>query len=119
MVGGNIIFTAKNKKTKEAGIILLSPQVGDYSCIMHPSLVLTNGDRVEFYCPICHKSLTAHDVNENLVQIIMEDEKNEKHKIYFSGVTGEHCTYKISEENLEKYGEHSEKYYKYFMTRKI
>lgn len=38
---------------------------------------------------------------------------------YFSGVTGEHCTYKVSDEKIEKFGEVSEKYYKYFMSRKI
>ena len=119
LVGDKIIFTAITNKDKRPGIILLSSKVGDYTSILHPAFKIKEGDEVDFFCPICHANLAASDVDEKLVKIIMVDENSDKYEIYFSGVTGEHCTYKVSEEKIEKFGEVSEKYYKYFMGRKI
>ena len=119
LVGDKIIFTAITKKDKRLGVILLSPDVGDYTSIVHPTFKIEEGEEVDFFCPICHGSLAATDVDEKLVKIIMIDKNSDKYEIYFSGVTGEHCTYKISENKIEKFGEASEKYYKYFMSRKI
>lgn len=119
LVGDKIIFIAITKKDKRPGVILLSPDVGDYTSILHPTFKIEEGEEVDFFCPICHGSLAATDIDEKLVKIIMIDENSDKYEIYFSGVTGEHCTYKISDKKIEKFGEASEKYYKYFMSRKI
>ncbi|MCD4833838.1 MAG: hypothetical protein K8R31_08600 [Bacteroidales bacterium] len=119
LVGDKIIFTAITKKDKRPGIILLNSKVGDYTSILHPAFKIEKGEEVDFFCPICHASLAVPDVDEKLVKIIMVDENSDKYEIYFSGVTGEHCTYKVSDVKIEKFGEVSEKYYKYFMSRKI
>lgn len=119
LIDDKIIFTAISRKGKKSGMILLSSKVGDYTSLMHPSFKVEHGEEVDFFCPICHANLTASDVDEKLVKIIMVDESSERHEIYFSGVMGEQCTYKISNEKIEKYGESSEKYYKFFMGRKI
>jgi len=119
LVGDKIIFTAKTKKDKRSGIILLSPKLGDYTSVLHSDFKIEKGEEVNFFCPICHASLVVSDVDEKLVKIIMIDENSDKYEIYFSGVAGEHCTYKVSDEKIEKYGEASEKYYKYFIGRRI
>lgn len=119
LVGDKIIFTAITKKEKKRGLILLSPEVGDYAKIIHPTFKINEGEQIDFLCPICHVNLSARDVDENLIKILMVDEKSDKYEIYFSGVHGEQCTYKVSDDKVEKYGNASEKYYKFFMTRRI
>ena len=100
-------------------MILLSPKVGDYAKISHPNLKLKDGEEFKFYCPICHYNLAANDVGENLVKILMVDENDDHYEIYFSGISGEQCTYKVSKEKVEKFGDSAEKYYKYVIGRKI
>jgi len=119
LVGEKIIFTAITRKNKMSGLILLSPIVGDYTSIIHPKFNVEDGEEVDFFCPICHANLTASDVDEKLVRIIMVDKDSKRFEIYFSDVMGEYCTYKISKEIVEKFGDASEKYYKYFMSRRI
>ncbi|MFC2152771.1 hypothetical protein ACFLSE_09610 [Bacteroidota bacterium] len=119
LVGDKIIFTAITKKDKRPGIILLSSELGDYTSKLNPSFSIAEGEEVDFLCPICHGNLTATEVDQNLAKIIMVDEKSDKYEIYFSGITGEHCTYKVSEEKIEQFGDASQKYYKYFMSRRI
>jgi len=119
LVGDNIILAAKSRKENKSGMILLSPDVGNYARIIHPTFILEEGEGMEFFCPICHANLIASDVDNNLVKIIMVDEQNGQYEIYFSGVSGERCTYKVSKEKVEQFGDTAEKYYKYFMARKI
>lgn len=114
MVAGHIIFTAIRKKDNKTGIILLDPRIGDYTSVLHPSFKIEDGDEVDFLCPMCHKSLTASDVNERLVRIILVDQNSDKYEIFFSGIAGEHCTYKITSAKVESVGKESEKYLKYF-----
>jgi hypothetical protein len=119
LVGEKIIFTARTGKDKRQGLILLSPKLGDYTSLLHRDFKIEEGEKVDFFCPICHGNLKADDVDEKLVKIIMVDENSDKYEIYFSGVTGEHCTYKVSKEKIEEFGDSLEKYYKYFMLRRI
>jgi len=117
-VGGFVIFSATNS-TGEHGLILLSPHLGDYSKIIHPSFKIQESSKVDYFCPICSAGLAAHDIHENIVHLVMIDEKFEKHDVYFSGVEGEFCTYKVSQQSFEKYGKTAENYMRYFMTRHI
>jgi hypothetical protein len=50
----------------------------------------------------------------HLVRIIMIDENGKEFDIYFSGIVGENCTYKISETGVEKTGPDAKLYDKYF-----
>ena len=114
MIAGHIIFAAVRKKDNRTGVILLNPKIGDYTSVLHPSFKVDEGEEVDFLCPMCHKDLAAMDVNQKLVRIIMVDEYSDKHEIFFSGIAGEHCTYKITGAKIESTGEASEKYLKYF-----
>lgn len=118
LVGGFVVLTASTKKDKR-GLILLSPQLGDYTKVLHPTFNIEKGEEVDYFCPICHSSLTAHDVNQKLVRLLMFDANSEKHEVFFSGIEGEHCTYKVSEKKYEKFGSASETYDAYFRTRRV
>ncbi|OFX19070.1 MAG: hypothetical protein A2041_00770 [Bacteroidetes bacterium GWA2_31_9b] len=119
LVGDKIIFLAITKKDKRSGIILLSPKLGDYTSLLHPTFKIKEREEVDFFCPICHANLTATDIDEKLAKIVMVDEKSDKYEIYFSGVTGEYCTYKVLGNKIEKFGDASDTYYKYFINRNI
>ena len=119
LVSDKIILTAISRNEKKSGMILLSPKLGDYANIIHPSFTSKEGEELDFYCPICHANLSSHELDRNLVMIIMVDENSDRFEIYFSGVSGEKCTYKVSGDKIEQYGESADKYYKYFMGRRI
>ncbi len=117
-VWNNIIFTVKTTVGKRQGLLLLNPELGNYTYISHPSLKFIEGESVEFYCPVCHADLTAMQINENLIRIIMIDEDNNEYDIYFSKITGEHTTFKIEKDNIiERFGEQSSSYVNYFMSK--
>ena len=107
-VGNNVVFSSKNKEKKE-GLIIMHPDLGDYTVVKHPSFVFEKGDRIEFFCPYCSKKLTS-DRNENLAKVIMRDENQVEYEIHFSRIAGEHSTYKIIGRNVEIYGEDSSEY---------
>lgn len=117
-VGGFVIFSATNSKG-EQGLILLSPHLGDYSKIIHPSFKILEKSKVSYFCPICGVDLVAHDIHVDMVHLTMIDEKLEKHDVYFSGIEGEFCTIKVSENVFEKYGAASSTYEQYFIARRI
>jgi hypothetical protein len=118
LVGGQIIFSATNSDG-EKGLILLSPHLGDYTRIIHPSFSIKGGTKVDYSCPLCKSHLAAIDIHDQLVHMIMVDENGEKHNVYFSGIEGESCTYKVSDKNFEKFGTESENYVQYFAARHI
>ena len=118
LVGGNVIFTVTTKKGRR-GLILLSPLLGDYTKVLNPTFKIEKGEGVDYFCPLCHSNLAALDIDHLLVRLLMVDENSEMHEIFFSGIEGENCTYKISEKKYEKYGSESEKYDSYFRTRRV
>ncbi|BDX36775.1 hypothetical protein CYCD_01300 [Tenuifilaceae bacterium CYCD] len=107
-VGEYVIFNIRNKKHTK-GLLLLSPVLGNYTYEMHPSYEVSTGESVDFYCPICHASLSVEG-SENLAAIILQEESGEKHHIVFSRKEGEKCTYKISNKTIEKFGAHANNY---------
>lgn len=114
-VGESVVFSTRSKKD-EVGLILLSPQLGNYKVSSHPSFQIEEGDYVEFFCPLCHIQLTS-EKNENLAKVLMIDEELKESEILFSKIAGERCTYKIIEGNIEKFGEDSARYLE-FVTGK-
>lgn len=107
-VGENVIFNIRNRKNV-GGLLLLSPSLGDYTYTMHPSYQISPGEDIDFYCPICHASLSVKGI-ESLASILMIDEKGLKHRVVFSKKEGEQCTYKVSDQVIEKYGLHAQNY---------
>jgi len=106
--GEHIVFRVRNRK-KQSAILLLSPQIGNYSSVKHPSFLTEPGEQLEFSCPLCHFSLKS-DIDEHLARVIMKDEQGSEFDVYFSQVSGEHTTYATRGEDLHAEGEHAGKY---------
>lgn len=102
-VGDQIVFRIKNDR-KETGLILLSPQIGNYSSIKHPSFEFRQGDLVDFYCPLCGASLKS-DIHKNLALVLMKDQEGKSFAVYFSQVAGEHSTYEVDGDSVRAAGE--------------
>jgi hypothetical protein len=113
-VGEYIIFKIRNKR-REKGLLLLHPEIGDYTSIKHPELNFKEGERIDFFCPICLQSLDAA-IDENLVHVIMTDAQQKEHEVYFSRITGERSTYKRSEQNVLETDEYSHRFTRFTMS---
>ena len=107
-VGDVLIFVSKMNDEKN-GLLLLHPELGNYRVINHKLFHISKGELVEFSCPICQENLTS-EIHNNLVLIIMIDEKHVQHKILLSKIYGEKSTYKITGNDLESFGEDSGNY---------
>ncbi len=109
-VKNSVIFSAR-KPDGERGILLLSPEIGNYTVRKHRSFNLCDGDRTDLYCPICHANLMAQNYNHNLARIISVDEFGEESIILISEIVGEKCTYIVHGKQVEKYGDDSTNYF--------
>ena len=107
-VGDNIIFKIRNTR-REKGLLLLHPEVGDFTSMKHPHFTFQEGERIDFFCPICLQNLDAA-FNENLIHVVMIDAQRTEHEIYFSRITGEKSTYNVSNKDVMETGEFSHRY---------
>ncbi len=109
-VSNSIIFLTKTNKGK-SGLLLISPDLGDYTVKMHPDYNdFEEGDIVNFICPICYENLDAEEYDKNLAKVIMQEENGKESIIVFSKITGEKCTFKIHEGNIKSYGGDADAY---------
>ncbi len=107
-VGDNIIFKVKNSK-KQSALLLLSPQIGNYTSIKHPSFEIQKGEYLEFYCPLCNAPLMS-DIHKNLARLTLHDETGKSTDVYFSQIVGEHSTFETDGESVHVAGEDAGRY---------
>ncbi len=107
-VGDNIIFKVRNHR-KQTGLLLLSPQIGNYTSIKHPSFEIENGEFLEHYCPICDASLVS-DIHPNLAHVILQDEAGKSNDVYFSQIVGEQSTFETDGESVHIEGADAGRY---------
>ena len=107
-VGDVLIFVSKVNDERN-GLLLLNPELGYYNVINHKFFKISKGALVEFACPICQENLTS-DIDNNLASVFMVDKDNIQHNILFSKINGEKCTYRITRNDLESFGEDSVNY---------
>lgn len=107
-VGDHLIFKVRNTK-KQSALLLLSPQIGNYSSIKHPSFEFTQGESLEFFCPLCCSPLKS-EIDPNLARVEMVDETGKKFDVYFSQVAGEHSTFETDGDSVHAAGEDAGKY---------
>lgn len=107
-VGKHLIFKVRNSE-KQFALLLLSPQIGNYSSLKHPSFGISKGEFLEFFCPLCNKTLKS-DIHENLAHVIMDDQSGNCYDVYFSQISGEHSTYKIQGDAVHVAGEDAGRY---------
>ena len=117
-VGNHIIFTTKNARN-EKGLLLLHPEIGNYSSIKHPSYKYSKGESIDFLCPLCGVSLQSN-IDKSLVNVMMIDKDGKEYDIFFSRIAGEKSTYQVSSENdVMAAGEHSYRYTFFKIPEKV
>jgi len=109
----SIVLAAAKINSTKRGLVFLNPQLGDYTTTTHPSFRIEEGSEYIYTCPICHSQLNSGKY-AHLVRILMIDEEGKEFNIYFSGIAGEKCTFKIRGTDIEKQGPDSVIYEKYF-----
>lgn len=107
-VGDQIIFKVKNSR-KQTALLLLNPQIGNYSSVKHPSFEIKTGEYLEFFCPLCNASLRS-DIDQNLARVLLRNEEGKNFDVYFSQIAGEHSTYETDGESIHSAGEDAGKY---------
>ncbi len=100
----NIILSVKTIK-KDVGLLLLHEEIGNYSCKLSDTLNIENGEVVDIFCPVCHKSLNI-PAKDALAKFIRIDEDCKECQIIISRKHGEKITFKVNEnKQIESYGE--------------
>lgn len=107
-VADHIILSAEGKSGK-SGLILFSPELGNYTTQKNDHFETKTGEKFEFFCPLCQERLAA-DIHDNLSHIVMIDENHKEYQILFSKIAGEKSTYKMIGEAAEIYGDHHSNY---------
>jgi len=95
MVDDCIVFKIRNNK-RDRGLLIMRQQGEYYSGIKHPGFHAEEGERIDFYCPVCMQSLDA-PADENLVQVLMIEADGFEHTIFFSRIHGELNIYQVSD----------------------
>ncbi|MBN1340494.1 MAG: hypothetical protein JXA03_14285 [Bacteroidales bacterium] len=99
----------------KAGLLLLSPELGDYSVIYHDSLTIEEGEHVDFFCPVCHENLGAKSANPDFAEVILIDENGKEYRLVFSVIAGKKCTFKIAGNSiLEAFGDDADEYFNFW-----
>lgn len=110
----SIVLAATKVNSSVRGLIFLNPEIGNYLTTTHPSFKIEEGEEYIYTCPICHSQLNSAKY-KHLVRIIMIDDNKKEYNIYFSGIAGEKCTFKIRGNKIEeKLGPDVKVYDKYF-----
>ncbi len=114
LVKNSIVLATAKKNHSQRGLVFLNPELGNYTTTTHPSFKIKEGEQYIYTCPICHSQLNSAKY-KHLVRIIMIDESGREFDIYFSGIAGEKCTFKIRGNKLEeRKGPDVQIYNKYF-----
>jgi hypothetical protein len=110
----SIVLAAQKVNSPTGGLVFFNPELGNYTVTTHSSFHINEGDEFIYTCPICHSQLNSAKY-PHLVRIIMIDENHKEYNIYFSGIAGEKCTFKIRGNKVEdEQGPDVKNYSKYF-----
>lgn len=112
-VKSSIVLAATKLNSSKRGLILLNPELGNYTVTTHPSFKIEEGEEYIMTCPICHSRLNSLKY-AHLVRLILIDDDGKESDLYISDIAGEKCTYKITGATVEKKGPDAGKYDKYF-----
>lgn len=94
----------------ENELILLSPDLGDYTVVYPLSFEPEQGRKYALRCPACHGDLTS-TANDNLVELEAETDDGRKEKVGFSRIWGEHATFVGTDaDHVTRYGDHVSRY---------
>jgi hypothetical protein len=106
--GTKVVLLIDNDGDRE--LILLSPDLGDYTVVYPLSFEPRLGLRYTFFCPVCQTDLTSA-ANENLVGLDAETDDGRRERVGFSRVYGERATFVGSAPgHVTLYGDHATRY---------
>jgi len=92
------------------GIFMFNSEPGDYGAHIPQGVEIKGGQIWTFVCPVCHADLTVTE-QANLARLILVDEKEEEHNVFFSRVAGERATFVVNAEGVViSHGEHDSMY---------
>jgi hypothetical protein len=102
LIEQQLILTIKH--ADDTGMLLLmNPEAGNYQTIYHPSNQLIEGEKYDFYCPICHTKLQSA-LNDNLAMVMMQEADGKSFELHFSKIAGQRSTYKIMGKEVQTFG---------------
>jgi len=90
----------------KAGLVLLSPKLGDYAVVVPPDFHLAHDTTVDFSCPVCGKSLTSRS-DKHMAEVVCVGGDGSKGVVAFSRSYGHHATYFVGAQAVRSYGEHA------------
>jgi len=102
----NVKIVLRARHEKRNGLLLFSPQPGNYDVFIPRGFELTKGDRVEFACPVCGGDLSSTR-GKAWAEIHFSTDSGTRGSVVFSKVYGSHATCFITEEQERWYGEHA------------
>lgn len=104
-----IVLAVETKKDK--GLLLLSPQPGNYKFICDSSFAdaLEPGRLVDFSCPVCAETLND-ERNQKFARIELLAPGHAPRQVAFSRVYGTHATFIIDGEDVSSFGEDAEEF---------
>jgi RNase P subunit RPR2 len=105
----NVKIVLAVKHGKKLGLILLSPQPGNYRSLKDANFCMEEGKMMTFLCPACNESLTSN-TNKRLASMVMSREGHPDSIVEFSRVCGEHATFIVDGNDVTGYGEDTETY---------
>jgi len=111
----SIILAAANLSDRsQKGLVYLNPELGNYTKTTHPTFDIKEGEEYIYSCPICGAQLNSMKYL-HMVRILMVDDSGKEFNIYFTGIGGEKCTFKVRGNKIEqKAGPDVKIYDKYF-----
>ncbi len=101
----NVKIVLRAEYEGRRGLILFSPQPGNYDAILPEDFHLKRKAMVRFSCPICTKDLTSNR-DRTMAEIHYTAPNGTEGRVVFSRVFGHHATYFITDEEVKSYGEH-------------
>jgi hypothetical protein len=98
-----ILLVADTSRAR--GLVLLSPQPGNYKYLCDSSLegALQPGETITFSCPLCQADLVSAS-DPQLAQLELHVPSHEPRRVEFSRVFGTHATFIINGGEVDTYG---------------
>jgi hypothetical protein len=94
----------------DSELILLSPELGDYTVVYPLSFEPELGRKYVFRCPVCQSDLTS-EINDDLVEIEAETDDGRFERVGFSRTYGERATFVGSgPDHVTLYGDHATRF---------